>query len=317
MKKKLILAAAIAAAAAVLIVGPSLVAGSSPKKSGTPAARGPAGRRTKEVVSVHPVRVAKAQRRTLQAYIEVNGDVLSENSVAVLPDAGGRLVTLKVQVGSTVHKGDLIAEIDPSKPGTTYSLSPVYAPISGAVTAVPLSVGASVSTSTSIATVGAIDKLEIQTKIPERYVGQLKVGLAAEVTLEAFPGETFLARVSRVAPIVDPASRTKTITLGFVKADDRINPGMFARVKLNTLAYPDRIAVNQQAITLLGGASNVYVLKEDNTVALRKIETGVTVDEWTEVKQGLSDGETVVVQGQQTLSDGAKVNVVADSGSRP
>lgn len=314
MKKKLILMLFVGIAGAALIVGPSFLAGSKSKTSGAQASGDKKNASATE--TVFSVRTEKAVRTTLQSYIEVNGDVVAETNVDVVPDAAGKLVTLKAEVGTAVRKGQLVAEVDPSKPGTSYSLSPVYAPISGTVTSAPLSVGATVSTATTIFAVGVMDKLEVQARIPERDVGRLKTGLKAQLTLEAFPGEKFAAVVERVSPVVDAATRSKQIVLAFEKQDERINAGMFARVKLDTATYGNRIAVSEEAVVALRGKTYLYILKSDSTVERREVKTGVTVGELTEIVEGIAENETVVTEGQQLLSDGAKVRVVNATGSR-
>ena len=55
----------------------------------------------------------------------------------------------------------------------------------------------------------------------------------------------------------------------------------------------------------------VFVLNEDNTVTKKNVTLGVRVDELVQVTEGLSEGEKVIVKGQNLLSDGASVNVVA------
>ncbi len=308
MNKKIIAAATVAALAALLVFGPSLLA-----KDEKPARAGP-GRKAAAASSdtVYSVKAEKAVRLDLQAYSELNGNIETETSVDVLPDAGGKIVSLKVDIGSTVRKGDLVAEVDPSKPGSQYSLSPVYSPIAGTVVASPLDVGATVSTATTILTVGVMDRLQVVANVSERDVGQLKAGLRAEIALQAFPGEKFDASVERVAPVVDPDTRTKEIILKFAKNDPRINTGMFARIKLNTQLYEDRLVVPEEAIVALRGKSYVYVVNGE-TVAQRRIETGVTVDNLTEITSGIQEGDSVVTQGQQLLSDGSKVRVIGGS----
>lgn len=316
MNKSLFLGAGALVVAAALVVGPSMVAGRNGKTAGT----GPGGADKTETSAaagtVYSVRTERAVKKTLQSYIEVNGDVVAETKVAVVPDTAGKLVSLKADIGSVVKKGQLIAEIDPSRPGATYSLSPVYAPISGTVTSAPLSVGATVSAAATIVEVGAMDRLQVEAKIPERDVGRLKVGLKAQVSLEAFPGERFAAAVERVAPVVDSISRSKEIVLKFENPDERINAGMFARIKLDTVAYPNRVAVPEEAVTALRGSSYVYVLVSDGTVELRAVACGVTVDGMTEIREGVAEGESVVTQGQHLLSDGAKVRAIDAAGSK-
>ncbi|ULQ60868.1 efflux RND transporter periplasmic adaptor subunit [Brucepastera parasyntrophica] len=302
MKKRVTVIVTIIAAAALITI-PTMLAGS---ESSTAARRPPIS----STESVFSVRVDAAERQTLQAYIEINGDIITEQQVSVVPDTSGKLSSLKVEVGSVVRKGQVIAEVDPSKPGVSYSMSPVYSPISGTITSTPLAVGSTVTQASNIAVVSVMENLEIEALIPEREVGQLKVGLTAEVTLEAFPGEIFSATVIRVSPVLDPNSRTKKIVLTFDTDDSRINAGMFARIKLNTRTYADVITVPSNSLVTLRGSTYVYVLEGADTVRLQEVSTGVSVDDLTEIKTGLAENDIVIIQGQQFLSDNAKVRVV-------
>jgi multidrug efflux pump subunit AcrA (membrane-fusion protein) len=88
---------------------------------------------------------------------------------------------------------------------------------------------------------------------------------------------------------------------------------MFARIKLNTRTYQDVVSIPEEAIVENRGTTAAYVVAETTTqVRMREIETGVSVDGETEIKSGLESGETVVIQGQQFLSDGAAVRVIGN-----
>jgi membrane fusion protein, multidrug efflux system len=256
------------------------------------------------------VRLEKAKRQTLQTYLSLNGDVEAETNIDVYADIAGKLANLKVDLGSSVEKGQAVAQVDPSKPGESYALSSVYSPISGTVTAVNVQVGATVSTSTSIVTVGKIDKLEIVAKVPERDVSGLKEGLPAVATFEAYPGEKFYTTIYKVNPVVDSASRTKEIRLRFNKPDSRVNAGMFAKLVVYTEAYPNTLVITEDAILIRNDQSIVFVVKDDNTVEKRVIQTGISVDGMIEVKDGLTAGENIVLEGQQVLADGSKVKAI-------
>ena len=264
--------------------------------------------------TVFTVRTEDAEIRTLEAYLEVNANIVSGHQVAVLPEVNGRLVSMRVNLGSVVQRGVLIAQIDPSRPGAQYELSAVYAPVSGMVVSNPQPVGSTVSTGTVLMTIAVNNSIELEAMIPEREVGQLRTGLKAEIRLEAFPGEIFAATLTQVSPIVDPVSRTKKITMRFDQNDSRINTGMFARVKLNTRTYENVISIPQEALVENRGRTIVYVLSENiegnPCVELREVTIGVNVDREVEIKNGLVSGETVIIQGQQFLTDGAPVRVI-------
>ena len=182
------------------------------------------------------------------------------------------------------------------------------------VVSAPQTVGSTVSTSTSLMTIAVGSNIEIEALIPEREVGQLRTGLSAQVRLEAFPGEIFTATLSLVAPVLDPASRTRKITLQFDRNDTRIIPGMFARVILNTRSYPNVTVIPQSALVEHQGRTLVYVLNTDipdtPQVQAREVSIGVNVDNEVEIISGLEPGEIIIVQGQQFLSDGAQVRVI-------
>lgn len=295
-RRNLILTAAFAAIVALLVALPK------GNKGGRPGA-GPEE-------TAFRITSVEAKTADMTAYLEMNGDVEADNTVAAYPDIAGKLARLHVALGSAVKKGDLIAEIDPSKPGERYALSPVYAPIRGTVTSTPQKPGATVTTGTAIAEIGDIERLQVVAKVSERDVAVLKKGLKAVVTFEAYPGAEFGATVFRVSPLVDSTSRTKEIYLAFDKPDARINSGMFAKVKLYTTLYKDSVTVPEDAIVQNYEKTYVYVVSGDSTVSKREVQRGVTVDGISQVVAGLESGEVVAYQGVTVLSDGAKIKDV-------
>ena len=302
--------------AAGMVLGTALITGALVLGPGM-LASGDEGRGKSEnsETPVFSVRTENAEKRTLRSFLEVNGDIVSGQETDVFPDVSGKLVRVYAALGSQVRKGAVIAEVDPSKPGSSYMNSPVYAPISGTVSKTPLSPGATVSPSTSITVLSVTGNLEITARIPEREIAGLKTGLKADVNLQAYPGEIFTATINHVSPVLDSASRTKLVTLVFDRNDSRINAGMFARVRINTRTYSNVLAVPVEAIVNKHGEYRVYVLRDTVTgqpyAEARGVEAGVTLNGWTEIRGGLDEGETVLVQGQQLLSGGETVRVIA------
>ncbi len=264
--------------------------------------------------TVYAVKTQKLERTDLQEYLRINGTVKAENTISVYPDMGGKLTRVPVTLGSYVEKGQLIAEVDPSSPGSYYTSSPVYAPIAGYITSLPLTTGTTVSTSSEIARIGNINNLQIECKIPESKIAVLKNGLLGEVTLEAYKDEVFPAHVFRISPIVDETSRTKETYLIFDTTDQRINAGMYVKIKLNTVLHENVLAVPTDAIVTVSNKKYVYVFNSaDSTVSKREVITGATVDSQVEIISGLSDEDTIVVKGMQVLNDGVKVKETGES----
>ena len=269
------------------------------------------GRAPSQTVST--VRTQVAEVVTLHDYINTNGDIEAVNSVTVYPDIGGKIVSTNVTLGSPVRRGDVIARVDPSEPGSSYTLSPVLAPINGSIIKTPLKVGTKVTTSSAVTTIGDIASLQITAKIPERYVASLRTGLKAEISLEAYPDAVFAATVTHVSPVLDVNARTKEIVLTFDENDPRINAGMFGKVKLYTRDYGGAVALPSDAIVTKGDKPYLYVIKDDDTVEQREITLGQSVDGIVQVLSGIEEGERVVVEGGQVLSNGAKVRDISSA----
>lgn len=299
----------VAAVALIAVVLTAVYAKTIGKSSGKPAGVGGRGGRggNSAVVSV---RTMTAEITILHGYVNTNGEVESQNSVSVYPDMGGKVISTSVMLGSSVKKNDIIAYVDPSEPGTNYRSSPVYAPISGSVISTPLKNGKKVTTSTAIAIIGDINNLQVTANVPERYVAVLKKGLKAEVSVEAYPGVIFEATVSRVSPVVDATTRTKEVILTFDRHDERINAGMFAKVKLYTEDYSGAVVMPSDALVQNGDDFFAYIVNssgDSETVSKVKVEKGKTVDGYVQILSGVKAGDKVVIQGMTSLGDGSKI----------
>ena len=290
----------------ILTIGIILTTVSCKKKE---EAAAPVNRERVYAVVTQPASVVK-----LQDSIEINGEVDVKTNVAIYPEIGGKLVSLTVEVGDRVEKGQVIATVDPSKPGYSYVMNPVKSTISGVVTQVISRVGTTLTTGTGIVTIGDIDNLVIHANIPERNVGELKKNLVADVFFPAYPETAFKAHITWISPVVDPASRSKQIELTLDKKDSRINTGMFPKIKLYTTVYEGYIVVPDDAVVTRAGSDYVFaVMKNDdgNDVARRiPVKKLLTIGNDTVIAEGLSVGDILVVDGMDVLVDGARVNRV-------
>ena len=261
--------------------------------------------------SASAVKTIVAKTSTVTDFIFTNGEIETQKSIDVFPSIGGRVVEVLVSLGSSVKAGDVIAYIDPSEPGSYYAKSPVVAPIDGSIITSPVKIGQKVSNSSVITKIGDIDNLQITSKVPERYVADLDIGQTAEITLQAYGDQVFLARVVRISPVVDPSTRTKEIILNFVKNYEQVNAGMFARVKLFTVDYGGYPVIQQDAFVENSDEYYLYIVKEDSTVTKRLVKRGKNVDGTYQVIEGLNNGEVVVIEGMLSLYEGAKVRDIS------
>jgi len=287
--------------------------GTDEEAAETPTAQGGSSGRSRSAAVVQVITVAAD---TIQNSVVINGDVLVRNQVPIFPTVGGKLEEVRISIGDRVRVGDVVAMIDPARPGESFSHSPVVSTISGTVLQAPYSVGDTVSTQSALYVVGDLSILRVETFVPERFVSSIRLGLGADVTLEAIPGETFYAQVDEVSPVLDPASRTMRIRLRFVNSqgravtDPRIRAGMFATISLVTRTRANVPVIPRTSAINTYGSWVVFIVDENNIARRRVLELGIENERFFEVISGVSLGDRVVTAGQNFLTDGDPVRIV-------
>lgn len=270
-----------------------------------------------ETETIYAVNADIVQAGNLDDYLEFGGDVSSVSAVDVYPDAAGKISRIRVAVGDLVKKDQIIAYVDPSRPGMNYSENPVKAPISGRVTSFPPTIGTMVSQSYSIAKISDTDELQIKVNVAERFISRIRENQTAIVSFDAYSGVEFKARVFEVSPVLDTTSRTMLAKLKVEPADSRIKAGMYARVKLITDTIEGAVVIPNDAIVYRDGKPYVFTAKSESaesSVNMVSVKEGLSVDNKTEIQEGLKEGDVIIVKGQSLLSDGSKVKILSISG---
>lgn len=165
--------------------------------------------------------------------------------------------------------------------------------------------------SNPILVVEQIRPVKIMINVSESLFPKVKRGMKIYVTFDAYGDEQFTGKVTRIYPTVDNSTRTFQVEVSLPNSDERIRPGMFARV---TLPYDvaKHVVIPDRAILKLMGSGDRYVYiynPTDGTVRYSKVELGRRMDAEYEVLSGVENGDKVVVIGQNALSNGAKVEL--------
>lgn len=160
---------------------------------------------------------------------------------------------------------------------------------------------------------GSLNNVLLAAKMSEDKMHSVQLGLPAEASFPAFPGERFEGKVVKIDPNIDPVTRTFTTYVEIKNDDFRLKPGLsgFARVRRSAkdvLAVPSIAIINPS-----GEQASVFVVDANGRANLRKVRPGVVVDAMTEVRDGLKEGEKVVTAGQLYLSNNDKVRTTDKS----
>lgn len=244
---------------------------------------------------------------TIRSTVKINGEVESKSSINIYPDTSGKVTEIVKGLGASVKKGEIIAYVDPSKPGSAYAVNPVVSTVTGTVISMPVNPGDTVSTSTVIGAVGSLRDLKITVYVSEKYSGYLKKGLNAFVSFTSMPGEEFSAKVTSVSPVVNNLNRTIETVLELDKYDSRIKPGMFATVSLVIQEEDNSFVVPKSAIKTYNTNSTVFVIDENNTAKRVVVTTGISNDNDIQITSGLEEGMQVITAGSATEGSPVKV----------
>lgn len=135
------------------------------------------------------------------------------------------------------------------------------APFAGRVADVRVTPGAWVATGEEILTLVDVRPIRVEVQVVESELGWIAPGAGAAVRLSAFPDETFRGRIVSINPVVDPQARTARVTVEIPNPDDRILPGMFARVVLEGRRIENVVTVPVEALIERDGRHLVFVFE--------------------------------------------------------
>ncbi|MCR5395442.1 MAG: efflux RND transporter periplasmic adaptor subunit [Bacteroidales bacterium] len=212
---------------------------------------------------------------------------------------------------SAYEQAKMALDIDERQYQNLMENTRLLAPTDGIVTARNYDAGDLYSGAQPVLVVEKITPVKILLDVNEQYYKSVKVGMPiSNISIDAYPGETFEGRVSIIYPTINAATRTFQIEVQIPNLKQRVRPGMFARVTLN-FGTANRVLVPDQAVVKQTGSGERFVYVISGGKAYHKtIELGRRLDAEYEILSGINAGDEVVVFGQTLLSDGRAVNVL-------
>lgn len=185
----------------------------------------------------------------------------------------------------------------------------LVSPINGVVTARNYDSGDMFGGGLPVLTVEQIAPVKLIINVSEDSFTKIKKGMEAKVKLDVYGDEEFVGRVSLIHPTVDNTTRTFPIEITLPNKDQKVRPGMFARVTLNYgtmehVVVPDRAVVKQ-----IGSGDKYVYVYQNGKVSYNKVVLGRRMGAEYELVSGVPNNSQVVVAGQAKLANGASVKV--------
>lgn len=340
------------------------------------------------------VEMGSAKRGDVAAHLTVVGNLIGLQTVDIAPRTGGRLLSVNVQLGDSVRRGQAIAKVedreiaeqvrqaeasmevskatirqreadlkvaelnfDRSKNLYSRQLlakqalddaesrylaavaqvdlakaqqaqnearlqelrfnlqnTTVVSPVNGFVGKRNVDPGAMVNTNTAIASVVEISRLKLVVNVVEKDLRMVNAGDVGVVEVDAYPGEKFNGRIARVAPVLDPATRTAPIEIEIPNGDNRLKPGMYARITLTVEERKNALLAPKAAVVDFENKRGVWVPNEDRRAQFVPLTLGIEGPDQIEIVAGLNEGDRFVVAGAGAVRNNDQLVIAGEGG---
>ena len=206
-------------------------------------------------------------------------------AVAQMAQSKARLDELKINLANTV----------------------IASPVDGFIGKRTLDPGASVGVNTSFISVVDIRTVRLVINVVEKDLRRITQGTAVEVEVDAYPGENFNGRVARVAPILDPATRTAQVEIEIPNQTYRLKPGMYARARFTVERHDGALVVPTLAVVDAQGKLGVWQPGEGDAAVFTPVTIGIEEQDFTELTSGVKEGQQIISTGAAALRAGDKI----------
>lgn len=270
------------------------------------------GKRGEQTLDIStPVAIAPVKVGSINESLVLNGEVFAATEVNIYSQVPGKVKDIPVKEGVDVKKGSVLAHIDRSEAGITFALNPVESTIEGMVKKVFIETGDYVTPQMPLFQIIDIAQVEVVVHVPEKDIARVKPGLSTEIRLVSYPDRVFTGKVSKISPVVDPASRTLEAKIYIENADRILKPGMFGEVNIILRRSKDAVIIPLAAVIERNGRNVVFVEQDGRAVEVAPVLDIREVDRIS-VIEGLTPGQNIVVVGQHNLSSGDRLNVTEE-----
>jgi RND family efflux transporter MFP subunit len=327
------------------------------------------------------VELGTLKRGNVAAYLTVVGNLIGQQTIDIAPRTAGRLLSVNVQLGDRVRRGQLlakvedreiveqvrqaeasaevskatirqreadlnvakvnfersknlyerqllakqalddaesrylsaVAQVDLSKAQHDQTDSrlqelkinlqntSVVSPVDGFVAKRTSDPGAMVNTNTAIGSVVDISRVRLIVNVVEKDLRMVNAGDPAVMEVDAYPGEKFPGKIGRVAPVLDPATRTAQMEVEIPNPGGKLKPGMYARINLTVDEHKNVLLLPKTAVVDYASDRGVWVPNDQDRATFMPVKLGIESETSIEVLGGLQEGARFVNNGASAV----------------
>jgi membrane fusion protein, multidrug efflux system len=266
-------------------------------------------------VSKATIRQREADLRVAEVNFERSKNLYTRQLLAkqALDDAESRYLAAQAQLDlSKAQQTQTDARLEELR--INLQNTSVISPVDGFVGKRNVDAGAMVSQSTPIASVVDISKLRMVSNIIEKDLRMVTVGDSADVEVDAYPGETFRGHIARIAPVLDPSTRTASMEVEVPNSTFKLKPGMYARVNLTVEERKGVLTAPKNAVIDFESKRGVWMPSSDNHAKFVPVELGIEDADHVEIRSGLKEGDRIVTTGAAAVKNNDQLVIAGADG---
>lgn len=188
----------------------------------------------------------------------------------------------------------------------------IKSPIDGVVASVNAQVGQMASSAQAIASVVSMDKVYVKIGVTENMVNKIEEGMEVDVDIPAVSNQKFKGVVHSVSPSLNNQTQLYSVSIEVDNKDHTIKPGMFSKVEFKTDVKSSVLVVKSEAILSHNENKVVYIV-EDGKALEKVVKVGMDNGTYTEIEEGIEEGDQVIIVGQNYVNNGDKVKIVKNN----
>jgi len=295
-----------------------------------------------------PVNVFRVARGTFQDTLSAMGTVKGGSEIELRFQVQGMIESFNFREGDKVRKGEIIARLDQSDAllklkqaqieleeyEKLYSIGAIVkskleqarlaarlassefektylrAHKDGIIGDKNVEVGEFITPNVKIATLVNLENVVVELGIIEKEIDRVFLGQKVTVNVVTYPGIDFTGRISNISPLIAGKSKTLTVKANLDNPGGLLLPGMFARIKISVFEKENTLIIPSDSLDKSTGEFRAFVVGDDNVAYGQKVEVAYLSSDYAQISSGLNEGELVVVEKPESLTEGKRVRVI-------
>ncbi len=249
--------------------------------------------------------VTAVKKETVRQIEKVYGQTKPFKTIDVFSKVNGLVIRKNFELGQSVKAGDVLAVVRQDIPGMEFADHEITAPISGLIFQDFVEQGATLTVQRPAFSLAQLNPILVEVRLPEEWQSRLNLRQQPTVQFAALGEQKFKASIFRILPQHDVQTRSLIVQLKLANPDMKLKSNMFATVEF-TFAEQTALTIPTDALIRSGLEYFVFTVK-DGLAHKQFLRVGQIFNDRIEVLSGLSEGQKVVVFGQNLLDDGVKV----------